>query len=90
MEKQYSWKVLEENLSSNLINKISSIKGKNFPDLLVFKPTFFPDPDLYEQEIQSLSSRTKDTIDGSYQGQFANDKHHGIGIMTYKKSSDCS
>jgi hypothetical protein len=36
--------VLEENVSNNWINKISSIKGKNFPDLLVFKPTFKAEP----------------------------------------------
>ena len=64
MEKYYSWRLLEKKVPNNRRNTYTSIKGEYLPDLLVFKPTFIPDPDLYEQEIQSLSSRFIETIDG--------------------------
>ena len=43
-EKNYSLSVLERELSPNLMSITSSIKGKDRPELLVFKPTFIPDP----------------------------------------------
>lgn len=46
-----------------------------------------PDPDLYAQEILNISSKTIDTIDWLYQGQYAFDMPYGVGSMTYKKST---
>jgi hypothetical protein len=51
MEKKYSWSVLERKLPPNRIKIHSSIIRENMPDLLVFKPKFMPDPDLYAEEI---------------------------------------
>ena len=90
MEKKYSWSVLERKLPPNRIKIHSSIIRESMPDLLVFKPIFMPDPDLYAQEILNISSKTIDTKDWLYQGQYAYDMPYGIGSMTYKKSSNYS
>ena len=84
MEENYSWSVLERKVPPNRRKIHTSIMGEKIPDLLVFKPTFMPDPDLYAQEILNLASKTIDFEDGFYQGQFAFDKPHGVGLMAYK------
>jgi hypothetical protein len=47
MEEKYSWSVLERKVPPNRRKIHTSIMGEKMPDLLVFKPTFMPDPDLY-------------------------------------------
>ena len=88
MEENYSWNVLERKVPPLRRNINTSMKGENMPDLLVFKPKFMPDPDFLAKEFLSISSKTIDMIDGTYEGQCAKDKPHGNGFMTYKKSSD--
>jgi hypothetical protein len=56
-EKNYSWSVLEREVSSNLMRIYTSIKGKNRPDLLVFKPTNIPDQDFIHKIREVLLYR---------------------------------
>jgi hypothetical protein len=48
MEKKYSWNVLERKVPPNQRQIFTSMVAEDIPDLLVFKPTFIPDPDIVE------------------------------------------
>jgi hypothetical protein len=49
-EEKYSWRVLESDVPPNRRKIETSMKGKKIPNLLVFKPTFKPEPP-HEEEI---------------------------------------
>jgi hypothetical protein len=46
MEEKYSWNLLERKVPPLRRQINTSMIGENIPDLLVFKPTFMPDPDF--------------------------------------------
>jgi len=45
-EKKYSWNVLERQVPFNRRMIYSSLRAEDITDLLVFKPTFIPEPDF--------------------------------------------
>ena len=67
---KYSWKILRDQTPSDRIQILSSIKDRNIPDLLVFKPRF-----KRERDNTKLSTNLKgdDKRLGEYLNYLRND-----------------